>query len=34
MALINTTRLVEPAEINGSGTPVGGIEPLNLSLLL
>ena len=22
---------VEPAEMNGSGNPVGGIEPLNIS---
>ncbi len=28
IALINTTSDVEPAEINGSGTPVGGIEAL------
>jgi len=27
IALINTTKLVEPALINGSGSPVGGIEP-------
>jgi len=26
IALINTTKLVLPALINGSGTPVGGIE--------
>ena len=28
---INTMIDVEPAEINGSGSPVGGIEPLNIS---
>lgn len=31
MALIKTTSEVEPAEINGSGKPVGGIEPVNIS---
>ena len=31
MALINTTSEVEPADINGSGSPVGGIEPVNIS---
>ena len=24
---MNTTRLVEPAEMNGNGTPVGGMLP-------
>ena len=28
IALIKTTSEVEPAEMNGSGTPVGGIEPV------
>lgn len=27
IALMNTSKLVEPALINGSGSPVGGIEP-------
>ena len=27
IALINTTKLVEPALMNGSGSPVDGIEP-------
>jgi len=31
IALIKTNSEVEPAEINGSGRPVGGIEPLNIS---
>jgi len=31
MSLIKTSKLVEPAEINGSGSPVGGIEPVNIS---
>ena len=31
IALIKTSKEVEPAEINGSGKPVGGIEPLNIS---
>jgi len=25
------TSAVDPAEINGSGNPVGGIEPVNIS---
>ena len=31
IADIKTSKLVEPADINGSGKPVGGIEPLNIS---
>ena len=31
IANVKTNSDVEPAEINGSGKPVGGIEPLNLS---
>ena len=31
IANIKTSKEVEPAEINGSGSPVGGIEPLNIS---
>ena len=31
IADIKTSKLVEPAEINGSGNPVGGIEPVNIS---
>jgi len=31
MADINTSKLVEPAEMKGNGSPVGGIEPLNIS---
>ena len=31
MADIKTSKLVEPAEINGSGKPVGGISPVNIS---
>ena len=31
MALINTTKLVEPALMNGNGSPVGGIELVNTS---
>ena len=31
IADINTSKLVEPAEMNGSGRPVGGIEPVNTS---
>ena len=27
IALMKTTKLVEPALINGNGSPVGGIEP-------
>lgn len=27
----NTINEVDPAEINGSGSPVGGIEPVNIS---
>ena len=30
IALIKTSKEVEPAEINGSGKPVGGIEPVNI----
>lgn len=28
---IKTSKLVEPAEMNGNGSPVGGIEPVNTS---
>ena len=28
---MQTIKLVEPAEMNGRGSPVGGIEPLNIS---
>ena len=28
---MKTSKLVEPAEMNGSGKPVGGIEPVNTS---
>ena len=28
---MKTSKLVEPAEMNGSGNPVGGIEPVNTS---
>ena len=31
MLAIKTIRDVPPAEMNGSGIPVGGIEPLNIS---
>lgn len=31
MADIKTKRDVEPAEMNGNGKPVGGIEPVNTS---
>ena len=31
IALMKTNSEVEPAEINGSGSPVGGIEPVNTS---
>ena len=31
MADIKTNSEVEPAEMNGSGKPVGGIEPVNTS---
>lgn len=31
IALMKTSKLVEPAEINGSGIPVSGIEPVNNS---
>ena len=31
IADIKTSKLVEPALMNGSGSPVGGIEPLNIS---
>ncbi len=31
IALMKTSKLVETAEINGSGNPVGGIEPVNTS---
>ena len=30
MALMKTNNEVEPAEINGNGKPVGGIEPVNI----
>jgi len=30
---MNTTKLVLPAEMNGSGSPVGGIEPAQGLLL-
>ena len=33
MADIKTSKLVEPAEINGSGKPVGGIEPVTTAML-
>ena len=29
--LIKTSKLVEPAEINGSGEPVGGMERVEIS---
>ena len=28
---MKTSKLVEPAEIDGNGSPVGGIEPVNTS---
>ena len=28
---MKTSKLVEPAEINGNGKPVGGIEPVTTS---
>lgn len=31
IALINTISEELPAEMNGSGSPVGGIEPFNIS---
>ena len=31
IALIKTSKLVDPALMNGSGNPVGGIEPVNIS---
>ena len=31
IALMKTSKLVEPAEMKGSGKPVGGIDPLNIS---
>ena len=31
MATMKTNSEVEPAEINGRGKPVGGIEPVNTS---
>ena len=31
MADIKTSKLVDPAEINGSGNPVGGMLPVNIS---
>ena len=34
MALMKTTKLVEPAEINGNGKPVGGMEPVTTATLL
>ena len=33
IADINTNSEVEPAEINGSGKPVGGIEPVTTQTL-
>lgn len=33
-ALINTTRAVPPLEMNGSGTPVGGIEPVTTAIFI
>ncbi len=30
MADMKTNKLVDPAEMNGSGSPVGGIEPINI----
>ena len=32
IALMKTTKLVLPAEMNGSGSPVGGIEPLTTAM--
>jgi hypothetical protein len=31
IALMKTNNEVEPAEINESGKPVGGMEPINIS---
>ena len=31
IALIKTSKLVEPAEMKGSGSPVGGNKSLNIS---
>ena len=31
IALIKTSKLVEPAEMNGNGNPVGGMLPVNTS---
>ena len=31
IALIKTSKKVEPEEMNGRGKPVGGIEPVNIS---
>ena len=28
---MKTSKLVDPADMNGSGSPAGGIEPLNIS---
>ena len=33
IADIKTSKLVEPAEINGNGKPVGGIEPVTTAML-
>ena len=32
IALIKTNREVDPAEINGRGNPVGGIEPVTTAM--
>ena len=34
IAPINTDKLVPPAEINGIGIPVGGIEPVTTAILI
>ena len=34
IALIKTSSEVEPAEINGKGKPVGGIEPVTTAMLI
>jgi hypothetical protein len=31
IALMKTSKLVDPAKIKGNGNPVGGIEPVNTS---
>jgi len=31
---MNTIKLLEPALINGSGKPVGGIEPVTTAILI